>query len=327
MLPPNDLRATTVADFYRERTLSLIVGYEAGSGYTILARLVAEHMSKYIPGHPTIVVQNMPGAGSLKATGYLYNVAPKDGSVIGTIGRTMPLVPLLNPKAANFSPLKFNWIGSASKNVMVGVSWHTSLVKTLADARNHELIVGAPSMRSEAAQIPRLYNATMGTKFKVIAGYPQPQIAPSMERGELQGHMQWSIDALLATHSNWIKEKKINLLAQTGFEKDPRLQHVPLAIDFANSPEDRQLIKLIFTTYEIARPFVAPPGVPPERLEALRNAFMQVVRDRELLAKAARTKIDIVNPASDKEVVALIRRIYGEPPSVISKAKEVLGTN
>jgi tripartite-type tricarboxylate transporter receptor subunit TctC len=321
------VHADSVADFYRGRTVTILVGYEAASGYTILARLLAHAISDAIPGNPTVVIQNMPGAGSLKAAGYLYNVAPKDGTMIGTVGRTIPLVPLLNSGNTNFDALKFNWLGSASKNVMVGASWYTSPVKTFDDARTHELIVGAPSANSEAYQIPTLYNATMGTKFKVITGYPQPQIAYGMERGELQGQMQWSLDALLATHSDWIKSGKINLLVQTGFDKDRRLPDVPLAIDYARTPADRQLIKLIFTMYEIARPFVAPPGVPADRLQALRAAFMHAIQNQEFVAAADRAKIDIVRPASAEQVLAFIHNAYQAPSSVLTRAKELFAAN
>jgi tripartite-type tricarboxylate transporter receptor subunit TctC len=204
---------------------------------------------------------------------------------------------------------------------VVSVSWHTSPVKTIEDAKRTELIVGSPAAGSEATRLPLLYNATIGTKFKVVTGYPEPQIALAMERGEIGGQISWSYDSLIATNSDWIAQKKINLLIQTGFQKDARLPDVPLAIDQAKTPADRQLMEFVFAMYEVARPFAAPPDVPADRIAALRAAFVATVRSPEFLAEVAKSKIDIVKPASGEDMVALIGKEYAAPSSVIERAQ------
>jgi tripartite-type tricarboxylate transporter receptor subunit TctC len=312
-----------VADFYRDRTLSVVIGYGVGGGFDLYARLLARHMGVHVPGKPTLVPQNMPGAGSLKATNFLYSVAPKDGSVFGAIGRSIPLAPLLGTPNAQFDPRKFNWLGSAGKDVLVAVSWHTAPVKTLEEAQRTELVVGSDAPGSETTQIPKLLNATIGTKFKIITGYSIPRIALGMERGELGGQIGWSLDSLLTSHSDWIRDKKINLLLQTGFAKDPRLPDVPLAIAYAKSEADRDLLGLIFSMEEMARPYAAPPGVPAARVEALSRAFMDTVRDPSYRADAKRSKLDI-QPISAAEVAALIAKAYATPPAVIARAKDIL---
>jgi tripartite-type tricarboxylate transporter receptor subunit TctC len=298
-------RAETAADFYHGRTVSMVVGYVAGSGYDILSRTVARFMSEH--------VQNVPGASSIKAATFLYNVAPKDGSVFGAIGRNIPVAPLLDPRRVTFDARKFNWLGSASKTTVVSVSWHTTPVKTIEDAKRIELIVGSPAAGSEATRLPILYNATMGTKFKVVTGYPEPQIALAIERGELGGQISWSYDSLVATRS----------LVQTGFKKDSRLPDVPLALDYAKTPTDGQLMEFVFAMYEIARPFTVPPGVPAERVAALRKAFTDTMHDPRFIEEATKSKIDIVNSASGDEMVKLINKEYAEPPAVIARAREL----
>lgn len=312
-----------IEDFYRGRTLNVLIGYDAGGGFDLYARLLVRHMGSHIPGNPTLVPQNMPGAGSLKATNYLYSVAPRDGSMIGAIGRSIALAPLLGTSNADFDALKFNWIGSAAKEILVAVSWKTSPVKTLEDAKHRELIVGSDSAASETTQIPLLLNATLGTKFKIITGYSIPQIALGMERGEVAGQIGWSLDSLMTSHADWLRDKTINVLTQTGLTQDPRLPGVPLAIDHAKTEADRSLLRLIFSMQEIARPYVAPPGVPVDRLEALANAFMATVRDPDYLSDAERSHLEI-RPASAEEVTKLIRAAYATPPTIITRAKEVL---
>jgi tripartite-type tricarboxylate transporter receptor subunit TctC len=316
-------RAEAVEDFYRGRTVSVVIGYGVGGGFDLYARLLARHMGSHLPGGPMLVPQNMPGAGSLKATNYLFSVALKDGSVFGAIGRSIPLAPLLDTANAQFDARAFNWLGSAGKDVLVAVSWHTSPVKTLEDARRIELIVGSDAQSSETSQIPRLLNATLGTRFKIVTGYSIPAIALGMERGELGGQIGWSLDSLLTSHGDWVRDGKVNLLLQTGFTKDHRFPNVPLAIEHASSDSDRQLLGLIFSMEEMARPYVAPPGVPAERVKALSTAFMATVKDPEYRADAERSKLDI-QPASAEEVTMLIDKAFATPAAVIARAREIL---
>jgi tripartite-type tricarboxylate transporter receptor subunit TctC len=320
-------RADSTADFYRGRAVSVIVGYEPGSGNDLLTRLIAQFMGERIPGKPTMVVQNMPGVAGLKSANFLYNVAPRDGSVFGFIGRTSLLAPLLNPASASFDAHKFNWLGSASKTTVLGLSWHTSSVKTLADATQKELIVGAPTAASEGMWMSLLFNATLGTKFKVVTGYPETQLPLAMERGEIAGEIGVSYDSLLTTNADWIAQQKVNLLLQSGFQKDSRLSNVPLAIDGTRTQADRQLMEFLFSIYEVARPFVAPPEVPSERIGALRDAFMAAVRDPQFLAEAAKGEIEIAGPTSSDQMTAVIERAYATPPSIVERAKQLFATS
>ena len=319
-------QADPAADFYRGRTVSVIVGYEAGSGNDLLTRLVAKFMRERILGKPVMVVQNMPGVGGLKAANFLYNVAPRDGSVFGFIGRTSLLAPLLDPSTASFDPHKFNWLGSASRTVLLGVSWHTSPVKTLADAMRLELIVGSPAATSEGTRMSLLYNATLDTKFKVITGYPETQLALAIEHGEIAGQIGISYDSLLTTHSDWIAQKKVNLLLQSGLQRDPRLLNVPLDIDGAKTPADRQLMEFLFSIYEIARPFVAPPDVPNERIGALRDAFMAAVRDPQFLVEATKSEIEVTDPVGSDRMTAVLEKAYATPLSIVTRARRLYAT-
>jgi tripartite-type tricarboxylate transporter receptor subunit TctC len=315
--------ADSSADFYRGRTVSVIVGFEPGSGNDLLTRLIAKFMGEQMPGKPTFVVQNMPGVGGLKAANFLYNVAPRDGSAFGFIGRTALLAPLLNPESASFDAQKFNWLGSASKTVVLGLSWYTSSVKTLSDATERELIVGSPTATSEETWLTMLCNTTLGTKFKIVTGYPETQLELAMERGEIAGQIGVSYDSLLTTHPDWIRQRKVNLLLQSGFEKDQRLLDVPLAIDGAKAPADRQLMEFLFSIYEIARPFVAPPEVPAERIGALRNAFMATVREPRFLAEAAKAGIEISGPTASDRMTEIIAKAYATPDSTVARARQL----
>jgi len=315
--------AESAADFYRGRTMTAVVGFEAGSGNDLLTRLVAKFMREKIPGTPTIVVQNMPGAGGLRAANYLYKVAPRDGGTFGFIGRGNLLTPLLEPKSAQFDVHTFSWIGSASRTVMLGVSWHASPVKSLDDAKSRELIVGSPSATSEGTRLALLYNATIGTKFKVVTGYPEPQLVMSMERGEIAGQIGLSYDSLLTTHRDWIDQKRFNFLLQSGFQKDRRLADVPLAVDAARTPADKDVMEFLFSIYEIARPFVAPPGMAAERISALRHAFSATMRDPQFLAEAAKSRIEIVDPIDSERMTAVIEKAYATPAPIIERAREI----
>lgn len=319
-------QADGVADFYRSRPVSVIVGFEAGSGNDLLTRMVAKYMRDRIPGKPTIVVQNMPGAGSLKAAKFLNDVAPRDGTTFGFIGRGVLLTPLLEPSNASFDVHKLNWLGSASNAVLLGVSWHSSPVKTLADAVRSELVVGSPTATSEGTRMPLLYNAVLGTRFKVVTGYPETQLALAMERGEIAGQIGLSYDSLLTTNRDWIAKKKVNLLLQSGLQKDPRLPNVPLALDGAKSLADRQLMEFLFSIYEIARPFVAPPGLPVERVSVLRDAFMGAVHDPQFLAEAARSNIEILDPVGSDKMRIVLEKAYATPPAIVERAREVIAT-
>lgn len=319
------VQAQSVESFYRGKTLTLIVFTSSGGTSDAVARMVAEAMPKHIPGNPTIIVKNMVGGGGMVAANYLYNVAPRDGTVFGTLNRPTPFAPLLDLPNVKFDSRKFNWIGSEGKDVMLGVSWFTSGVKTLKDAQEKELMVGSDGPTTDLAQIPLGLNATTGTKFKVVYGYSGgSEVLLAMERGELGGRIGWTYDSLFSIHPDWVREHKINLLLQAGLKRDPRIPDVPLALDYARTPLERSVLELFFTAFEISRPYVLPPEVPPARMQALRDAFWATMKDPDFIAASQKAHLDVA--ATDAaEVVRLIDRIYAMPPDVIVRAKEVFG--
>src|SRR5205809_2989894 len=293
-LGPNSVcSAQNPTDFYRGKNLDLYIGYSAGGGYDVYARALARHMGRFVPGNLTIVPKNMPGAGSLVLANWLYNVAPKDGSAFGTIGRGTAFDPLLGSTKAQFDATKFNWIGSMNDEVSVCVSWHTTGIATLEQVMQKELTVGGTGPAADTDQFPKVLNATIHTKFKIIAGYPGGNdIDLAMERGEVMGRCGWSWSSVVATHKPWVDDKKINILVQLSLAKHADLSHVPLVMDFAKSDEERRIFRLVFARQPMGRPFLAPPGIPAERTAALRNAFMDAMKDPGFLAEAERMKLE-----------------------------------
>ena len=277
--------AQTPADFYRGKSVELDIGFSVGGAYDVYARMLARHMSKYIPGNPTIVPKNVEGAGSMRLANYLYNAAPRDGTVIGTISRGTVFEPLLGNKGAQFDPTKFNWVGSTNKEVSVCVSWYTSGVATVGDARTRVLVMGASGPSADSYQSAKIANAVLGTKFKIVTGYPGGNdIDLAIERGELQGRCGWSWTSLKALHPMWLEQHKLNILFQTGLSKHPDLPDVPLVVDLAKTDEDRAILRLIFARQAMAWPYLTPPGVPADRIEALRKTFNDTMRDADFLA-------------------------------------------
>jgi tripartite-type tricarboxylate transporter receptor subunit TctC len=295
-------------DFYAGKQITVVVGSGTGGGYDLMARLMARHLGRHISGNPTMIVQNMPGAGSLNAINYLYNVAPKDGTVIAHIQRGMLLAKLVNPAGVRFENERLNWIGSLNSETGMTVVWDTAPHQNVQDLFDKELIVGGIT-GVDPDTTARLYNAVLGTKFKIITGYNSTsQIALAIERGEVQGLADWSWSSVKIQRPNWLREKKIRLLLQGALEKDRELPDVPMALDFVKSPADRKLLELHFAQKVAARPIVAPPGVPADRVAALRTAFMELAKDKEFLAEAERTKTEVaLIPGKDvQSIVALI---------------------
>src|SRR5215475_12794910 len=247
----------------------------------------ARYMGRFIPGNPTIVPKNMPGAGSLVLANWLYNVASKDGSAFGMIGRGTAFDPLLGSTKAQFDAAKFNWIGSMNDEVSVCVAWHTSGIVKLEDVTQKELTIGGTGPAADTDQFPKVLNATLRTKFKIIPGYPGGNdIDLAMERGEVMGRCGWSWSSVVATHKAWVDDKKINILVQLSLTKHADLPNVPLVMDFAKTDEERQIFRLVFARQPMGRPFLAPPGVPAERTASLRKAFMDTMKDPAFLAEA-----------------------------------------
>jgi tripartite-type tricarboxylate transporter receptor subunit TctC len=310
-------RAQPVEEFYRGKQIRVIVGGGEGAGFDVYARLLASFMGKYIPGNPTIIVQNMPGAGGVVAANYVYSIAPQDGTVIGAVNRTMTQAQLMNMPGVQFDSRNFHWIGSLNNEVALCVSSQEgSNVKEFSDLFVHELIIGS-SAGGEGENAAHIMNRIMGTKFKVITGYKAGgNILLAMERGEVHGRCSWSWSSIVSQRPQWLKERKINLLAQLAVEKHPDLPHVPLAIDFAKDEDQRKALRFVFARGAAGRPFVLGPGVPQDRVAALRKAFDDMVKDNAVIAEAERQKQEL-NPVSGIKIQALIEEFYATPKSVI----------
>jgi tripartite-type tricarboxylate transporter receptor subunit TctC len=323
-LLPATAGAQSVADFYKGKTVDLYIGYSVGGGYDLYARFLARHMGKHIPGNPNVVPKNMEGAGSLRLANWLYNIAPKDGTAFGAIGRGTGFDPLLGNKAAQFDATKYTWIGSANNEVSVCVAWHTSGVTKFEDMQSKPLIVGGTSASADTDQFPKITNGVLGTKIRVITGYPGGnEVGLAMERGEVQGRCGWSWSSVKSTHQKWLDEKRFSILVQLALEKHPELPDVPLITDLAKTDEQRQILKLIFARQVMGRPFVAPPNIPPERAEALRKAFMDTMKDKDFLADAEKSQLEIT-PVHGAEIEKLMKDIHAASPTIAQKAGALL---
>jgi hypothetical protein len=293
-------------DFYAGKQITFIVGAGVGGGYDLQARAVARHLAKHIAGQPTVVVQNMPSR--IGATNHMFSTAPADGTAIALIQRNMLLAKLTYPESIRFDIEKFNFIGSLNSETAVTLAWHTAPHMSAKDLFDKELIVGGiTSVDPETT--PRLYNSLLGTKFKIVTGYNSTsQIALAIERGEVQGIGDWSWSSLKAVRPHWLAEKKVTLLMQGALKKEPELGSLPSALDFIKNDADRQVLQLHFTQKTAARPVIAPPGVPKERIALLRKAFLDLMRDKDFQedVKKARLEIDFVPGEEIDKVVSLI---------------------
>ncbi|HEY6257916.1 MAG TPA: hypothetical protein VIY51_19195 [Xanthobacteraceae bacterium] len=316
--------AQDAAAFFKGRNVNMEIGYSAGGGYDVYARAIARFIGSHIPGKPTVVPKDMPGAGSLRLANWLYTAAPKDGTEIGTIGRGIPFDPLLGNKNAQFDPAKFTWLGSATNEVSVCVTWQNSGITRFEDLYTKQMTVGGTGGGADTDVFPQILNAVLGTKMKLISGYPGGNdVGLAMERGEVQGRCGWSWSSVQATHKDWLAQKKITVLVQLALSRHPDLPDVPLITDLAKTDEQRQLLKLIFARQVMGRPYLAPPGLPKERTEALRQAFLDTMQDPEFRAVADTAQLEI-NPVTGPEIESLLKEVYQTPPEIAAKAAQVL---
>jgi tripartite-type tricarboxylate transporter receptor subunit TctC len=316
--------AQSVAEFYKGKAVDVYIGTSVGGGYDTYARVLSRHIGKYIPGNPSVVPKNLEGGGGMRLANFLYNAANKDGSTFGIFNRGIGFDQLLGSKSAQFDATKFTWIGSTNNEISVCVAWHTTGVTRWQDMLTQELVVGASGPAADTFQFPKIANGVLGTKFKIISGYPGGNdIDLAMERGEVQGRCGWSWTAVKATHQPWLDQKKINILFQMGLSKHADLPNVPLIVDLAKTDEDRAIFKMIFARQVMAWPFAAPPGVPKDRADALRKAFMDTMKDKDFLAEASKANLDI-NPVPGDEIQKLVVDIYGTPAPVVQKALQHL---
>jgi tripartite-type tricarboxylate transporter receptor subunit TctC len=316
----NPCAAQTPEEFYAKQTVNLVVGLEAGGGYDIYARLLARHLGRHLNG-ATVVVQNMTGAGSLRAVNHIYNVAPRNGTVLGTFVSGVAFEPLFGNQAALFKTTDFSWVGSINAEVSTCQAWHSAPVQRFEDAFTKELVVGGTGTGADSNLFPQVLNTFLGTKLKLVSGYPgTAPIFLAIERGELQGicGMYWS--SVMATRGDWIREGKLRPLVQLAIDKHPDHPDIPLAVDFAKTQEDRQAMELIFAPMKFARPFLGPPGVPADRVAYLRGAFNDTMKDSSFRAEAGKTKLD-VGPMTGQEIESMLVRLFATPPNVIERAR------
>ena len=321
IVPAAIVLAQSPVDFYKSRTVNLYIGYSPGGAYDLYARVIGRHMGAHILGNPTLVPQNMEGAGSLRLANYLYRVAPQDGSALGTFGRGIAFDPLLIGQGDAFDAQKFNWIGSANNEVSVCVAMKESGITKFEDLFTKELTVGGTGASADTDQFPRVLNGILGTHFKIVQGYPGGNdVVLAMERGEVLGRCGWSWSSVLSTHKSWLDDKRMTVLVQLSLTKHPALPNVPLVMDFAKTDEQRAILKMIFARQVMGRPYVAPPNLPADRVATLRQAFMDTMTDKDFLAEAAKTELEI-NPVSGADVEKLVKDVYATPSGIVEKAK------
>jgi tripartite-type tricarboxylate transporter receptor subunit TctC len=313
-------QAQSVAEFYRGKTINMVIGYTVGGVYDLYARTLSRFMGKHIPGNPAIVPQNMAGAGSLKAANYIYNVAPKDGLSLVTFARGLPMEPLIGSSEAQFEAAKFTWIGSGTNEMSVCATWHTSQVKTWDDMLQKSFTVGGEGSGSDPDIFSAILKNTFGVKLKMVSGYPGGnEISLAMERGEVDGRCGWSWSSIKAAKPDWIRDKKLNLMVQLAMTKSPELPNVPLIADVADDRQ-RQILQLVMSRQVMGRPFAAAPGIPDDRKAALRKAFDDTMKDPEFLAEAQKLRLD-VNPVSGADIEKLIYQLYQTPKDVIAETR------
>lgn len=307
-------------DFYKGRKIDVIIGYSAGGTYDAIGRLLSRHMPKYIPGSPTMIPQNLPGSGSIKAILTLYSVAPKDGTSLAMITRGYPIEPLFYPETAKYDPSRFNPIGSTSREVSVGVVWHTKPFRSLADLQERELVVGATGSTDDTGRFPMILKNLTGAKIKIVQGYPGGNnVTQAMEAGEVDGRFGWSWGSVKSRSRDWLADKKIRILIQMAPGKAKDLPDVPLIMDLARTEIDRQALELAFAPQTVAWPLVAPPDVPQDRITILRRAFDRTMQDQQFLAEAEKLAIDI-EPVTGEEMQKVVIRITSLNRSAIDRA-------
>src|SRR4051812_12687623 len=310
-----------VADFYRGKSLAMLIGYTSGGGYDIYARVLSKHMGHHIPGNPTIVPQNMPGAGSLRVANFLYNAAPKDSTALGMIGRGLAVEPLIGSSATQFDGRKFTWLGSGSDQVSLCATWHGSTIKTWDDMRAKAFTVAGEGSGSDPDMFATMLKNLMGVKLKLVSGYPGgPEMNLAMERGEVDGRCGWSWTSIKITRGEWVAEKRINLVLQMALHKNAELPEVPLVMDLATNDRERAILKLVLSRQQMGWPFLAPPDLPADRAQALRKAFDETMRDPEFIAEAKQRQLE-VNPMSSTEIDTLVGELYATPPDIIAATK------
>jgi len=310
-------RAEEVADFYRGKELRLVIGASVGGGYDIYARAIARHLGDHIPGNPAIVPQDMPAGGGLAAANHIYNVASRDGTVIGAMQNTVPFEPFFNNKQAQFDPLRLNWLGTPTSEVAMYLVWHTSKIGSLQDARAREMIAGGAGAASTPVFYGRIFNQILGLRARFVNGYPgQNEILLAMENGEVEAMTSPFWSSIRTARPDWIPRHLVRILFQYGQKPHPDLPGVPFAPDLLDNEADKILLRAASAPLVLGRPFAAPPDVPPERLAALRSAMMATFEDPAFRADCGQQRLECGDPKSGEEIASLIRAAYATPPDI-----------
>jgi predicted outer membrane repeat protein len=316
---PTMAHGQSAEDFFKTATLSMYVGSGGGGGYDAIARLVARHITRYLPGNPNFIIKNMPTAAGVASANFIYNSAPRDGSAILAAQNASLILPLYDSPVAHYDPRKFEWIGSTDKQEAICATWITSPIKTLEDATKRDVPVAATGVSAGPGVYPKILNALFGTRFKVISGYDTGSMRLAVEKGEVEGICGLAWQTYKAISYDWIESKKLNVLVQLGLQKNAELRDVPLAIDLLKDPEARKVLELIVLPQEFGRPFLAPPGVPADRMAIYRKALQAVLKDTEFLAESAKQRLSI-EPLDDKQIQALLNRAYAAPKPIHDRA-------
>jgi tripartite-type tricarboxylate transporter receptor subunit TctC len=316
---------TSAAEFYKGKTVTVITSTGVGGTYDVVARLFARYLPRYIPGNPTMIVQNMPGGGNVLATNYMFNIAPKDGTVIATIHSAMPLQQVLDPQAVRYDSDQFNWLGSTGPQNEAILVWHTAGIKTIEQATEQEIVLGGTGVGAGIVILPTVVNNLLGTKFKIVTGYRTSEdVNLGMERGEIQART-FGIDSITSQHPDWFTEHKVAFLVQSGARRDKRLAGVPLTTELAKNDEQRQIFQLFASAPALGQPYVTPPGVPVDRLAVLRDALAATMKDQDFLADAAKIRFEI-DPMSADDVAEIVHQTIHAPPDIVAKAKAAMST-
>jgi predicted outer membrane repeat protein len=318
-ISPTMALGQSAEDFFKTASLSMYVGSGSGGGYDAVARLVARHMTRFLPGNPSFVIKNMPTAAGVASANFIYNSAPRDGSAILAAQNASLVLPLYGSPVAHYDPRRFSWIGSTDKQQAICATWIGSPIKTLADAAARDVPVAATGVSAGPGVYPKILNALFQTKFKVISGYDTGGMRLAMEKGEVEGICGLAWQTYKAISFDWIEKKKLNIIVQLGLQKNAELSDVPLAIDLLKNPDDRKVLELIVLPQEFGRPFVAPPEVPADRMAVYRKAFQAVLRDGAFRAESAAQRLSI-EPLDDREIEALLDRAYAAPKPIHDRA-------
>ena len=329
IVPSFAMRAAWADDFYKDKTITIVISTGVGGNDDLITKGLVRHMPDHIPGHPNIIAQNMPGAGNVLATNFLYTIAPKDGTTIGVVNKGIPLHQVLDGRGVRYDAAKFNWLGSAASKNGVVITWSTSGIVTVDDVIKREVILGGTGPGADIVLFPAVMNNVLGTKFKIVIGYKSlADIDLAMARGEVESRSS-SFGSLQITQPDWIQERKINILVQVGLKKEPEVsaymgRDVPLLTDLATNDEQRQILELVSLPVTLGYPYLAPPAIPDDRVALLRKALAETLDDKGFLADMAKAHFDVY-PMSADEVTEIVRHTVSASPDIVAKAKVAMG--